>query len=115
MKRLLMSLAFLFALAQQAVADPPGERRVEIKVAEDGFQPREVQLKKGERVVLVFTHVTDDTCITAIDIPAEKVSKLELPLDKPISVAITPSRAGTEEFHCSAMGMGDGRLIVSEK
>jgi len=90
-------------------------RRVDIKVTADGFQPREIPLKKGERVTLVFTRVTDDTCITAIDIPAEKVSKVELPLDKPVSVAITPSKAGTEEFHCSAMGMGDGRLIVSEK
>ena len=80
----------------------------------DGFQPREVKLKKGEHVTLVFTRVTDDTCITAIDIPAEKVSKLELPLDQPVSVAIAPSKAGVEEFHCSAMGMGDGQLVVSE-
>jgi len=115
MNRLLTILAFTLPLALPAAADPPAERRVEIKVTEDGFQPREVQLKKGERVTLVFTRVTDDTCITAIDIPAERVAKLELPLNKPVSVAITPSKAGTEEFHCSAMGMGDGRLIVSEK
>lgn len=58
--------------------------------------------------------MTDDTCITAIDIPAEKVSRLELPLDRPVSVTITPAKEGTEEFHCSEMGMGDGRLIVSK-
>ena len=114
MMRLLTVLAFTLAFAPLALADPPAERRVEIKVTKDGFQPREVKVKKGERVVLVFTRVTDDTCITAIDIPAEKVTKLELPLNKPASVTITPAKAGTEQFHCSAMGMGDGRLIVSE-
>ncbi|HET6438922.1 MAG TPA: cupredoxin domain-containing protein [Anaeromyxobacter sp.] len=112
MKRLLITLVLTFPLLP-ALADEPAGRRVDIKVTPDGFQPQEVQLKKGERVTLVFTRVTDDTCITAIDIPAEHVSKLELPLDKPISVTITPASVGTEEFHCSEMGMGDGRLIVS--
>jgi len=113
MKRLLTILVFAFTFTLPALPDEPTERRVEIKVTEEGFQPREVRLKKGERVVLVFTRVTDDTCITAIDIPAEHVSKLELPLDKQVPVTITPAKEGTEEFHCSAMGMGDGQLIVS--
>jgi len=114
MKRLHAILALTVTFALPALADEPTERRVEVKVTEEGFQPREVKLEKGERVVLVFTRVTDDTCITAIDIPAEHVSKLELPLDKPVPVTITPAKEGTEEFHCSAMGMGDGKLIISQ-
>jgi len=113
MKKSFATILIMLSFALQALGEEQVARRVEIKVTEDGFQPREIQLKKGERVSLVFTRVTDDTCITAIDIPAEKVSKVELPLDKPVSVTITPAKEGTEEFHCSAMGMGDGRLIVS--
>jgi plastocyanin domain-containing protein len=113
MKKLLSALAFVGALVVPALADEPAPRQLEIKITADGFQPQEVKLKKGERVTLVFTRVTGDTCITAIDIPAENVSKLELPLDKPVSVTIKPAKVGTEKFHCSEMGMGDGRLVVS--
>jgi plastocyanin domain-containing protein len=113
MKKLLTALLFMVVLAVPALADEPTARRVEIKVTTEGFQPQEVKLRKGERVTLIFTRVTDDTCITAIDIPAENVSKLELPLDKPVSVTITPAKVGTEKFHCSEMEMGDGRIVVS--
>ena len=65
-----------------------------------------------EAVTLVFTRLTDATCIRAVDIPAEKVKKLELPLNQATSITITPKKVGVEAFHCSAMGMGDGKLIV---
>ena len=108
----LASLALLAAPALAADKAPAAGRRVEIKVTDAGFEPREVKLKKGEPATLVFTRVTDATCIKAIDIPDEKVKKLELSLNKPASVTITPKKAGVEAFHCSAMGMGNGKLIV---
>ena len=85
-----------------------------IKVTEDGFEPRELKLKRGEPTTLVFTRLTEDTCITAIDIPAEGVKDLQLPLNKAVSVTITPRKAGVEKFHCSAMGMGNGKLLVGD-
>ena len=87
-------------------------RKIEIAVTEAGFEPREVKLKKGEPATLVFTRKTDRTCITAVDIPDENVKKLKLPLNKPASITITPKKAGVEAFHCTAMAMGDGKLIV---
>jgi plastocyanin domain-containing protein len=106
------------ALAGDAPTTPSASseagRKVLIKVTEDGFRPREVKLKKGEPTTLVFTRVTENTCITAVDIPAENVKELDLPLNKTASVTITPQKSGVEKFHCSAMGMGDGKLIVGE-
>ncbi len=87
-------------------------RRIDIKVTDAGFEPREIRVKKGEPVTLVFTRVTDRTCITAIDIPDEEVKKLELPLNRPAEVTITPKKPGVEAFHCSAMAMGNGRIHV---
>jgi plastocyanin domain-containing protein len=110
----LASLAVLAAPAVAADKAPAAGRKVEIKVTDAGFEPREVKLRKGEPTTLVFTRLTDATCIKAIDIPDEKVKKLELPLDKPVSVTITPKKAGVEAFHCSAMGMGNGRLVVED-
>jgi plastocyanin domain-containing protein len=89
-------------------------RKIEITVNEAGFEPREIKLKKGEPATLVFTRKTDRTCITAIDIPAEDVKKLKLPLNQPVALTITPKKAGVEAFHCSAMGMGNGKLIVED-
>jgi plastocyanin domain-containing protein len=95
-------------------ASPTQGKKVEIKVTEDGFKPKKVKAKKGEPITLVFTRTTESTCITAVDIPDEDVKDLELPLNEPVSVTVTPKKAGVEKFHCSAMAMGDGRLVVSE-
>jgi len=92
----------------------PKEGKVEIKVTEAGFEPRQVKVEKGKPVTLVFTRVTDKTCITAIDIPDEQVKGFPLPLDRPASLTITPRKAGVEKFHCSAMGMGNGKIIVTD-
>lgn len=90
----------------------PAARQVQIKVTEQGFEPKEVKVKRGEPTTLVFTRLTDRTCITAIDIPAENVKDFDLPLNQPVSLTITPRKKGIEKFHCSAMAMGDGRIVV---
>ncbi len=97
-----------------AAAAVPVAGKVEIKVTEAGFEPREVKAEKGKPLTLVFTRVTDDTCITAIDIPDEQVKGFPLPLNRPASLTITPKKTGVERFHCSAMGMGNGKIIVAE-
>jgi plastocyanin domain-containing protein len=115
---LALALAAAPALAAEGKAEPKAAagqgRRIEIVVSEAGFEPREVKLKKGEPATLVFTRKTERTCITAIDIPAEDVKKLKLPLNQPVALTITPKKAGVEPFHCSAMAMGNGKLVVEE-
>jgi plastocyanin domain-containing protein len=100
--------------ADKAPAAPAAGRKIEIKVTDAGFEPREVQVKKGEAVTLSFLRTTDRTCIKAVDIPAEKVKNFQLPLDKAVAITITPAKAGVEAFHCTAMGMGGGKIIVSD-
>src|SRR5512142_1680523 len=112
-----MRLAFLAVLllcAGPAPAAPPAARTIEVKVTESGFEPREIALRTGQPVTLVFTRVTEHTCIKAVDIHDADVSNLQLPLGKPVSVTVTPKKAGLMPFHCSAMGMGNGKLIVSD-
>lgn len=113
MRQLLAALALLAAAPVLAEAPTaPKDGKVQIKVTDNGFEPRQIKVKKGKPVTLVFTRTTDRTCITAVDIPAEKVKGLELPLNQAVSVTVTPARAGTEPFHCTAMAMGNGKLIV---
>ncbi len=98
--------------AAQPASAPAAGRTVEIKVTEAGFQPSVVKARAGQPLTLVFTRVTDRTCVTAIDIPDENVKAFHLPLGRPVSLTITPARAGVEAFHCSAMGMGGGKIVV---
>ena len=108
MRHLALTAALL--AAAPALAAPT----LAIRVTDHGFEPQQIELKRGEPATLVFTRVTDRTCITAIDIPAENVRKLELPLNVPVSVTVTPQKKGTERFHCSAMGMGGGKIVVHD-
>ena len=118
MRHLLAALSVLAAVP--TLASPPAGpapaagsvKEVQIKVTTSGFEPKEVKAKKGQPIALVFTRTTEQTCITAIDMPAEEVKSFELPLNKAVTLTITPKKAGVERFHCSAMGMGDGKLIV---
>jgi plastocyanin domain-containing protein len=95
-------------------ATAPAGKKIQITVKEAGFEPSEIKLKKGEPVTLVFTRKAERTCMTAVDIPGENVKNLKLPLNQPVAVTITPRKAGVEPFHCSAMAMGDGKLVVEE-
>ena len=82
--------------ADKAPATPAAGKTIEIKVTDAGFEPREVRVKKGEPVTLSFLRTTNRTCIEAV------------------SPTITPAKAGVEPFHCTAMGMGGGKIIVVE-
>jgi plastocyanin domain-containing protein len=110
---LLTLLVALPALAADKVpAAPAAGKTIEIKVTDAGFVPKEIRVKKGVPVTLSFLRTTDRTCIKAVDIPDEKVKNFQLPLDKAVALTITPARVGVEPFHCTAMGMGGGKIIV---
>jgi plastocyanin domain-containing protein len=109
---LLALLVALPVLAADKAPAPAAANKIEIKVTENGFEPKEIKVKKGQPTTLSFLRTTDRTCIKAVDIPAEKVKGLELPLNTAVTVTITPAKAGVEKFHCTAMAMGDGKIVV---
>lgn len=74
------------------------------------FDPSTVTVKKGLPVKLTFIRKTKQTCATAVVFPGLKIRK-DLPLDKPVAVQFTPSKAGTIGFSCP-MGMIEGQVQV---
>ncbi len=117
MSRSLVLLALLAAPAlapAEAPAAAAAGPRIEIRVTQAGFEPRQVRVKRGQPTTLAFTRTTDQTCMTAIDVPEEGVKDLQLPLGQTVTVTITPARKGVEPFHCSAMAMGKGRIVVED-
>ncbi|MCA2980763.1 MAG: cupredoxin domain-containing protein [Myxococcaceae bacterium] len=86
-------------------------RVVELKVTADGFQPGKVSLKQGEPVKFVVTRVSDETCATEMLIAGTDV-KADLPLNKPVEIAWTPTKAGEVKFGCAMDMMVGGLLLV---
>jgi len=83
---------------QHATADAK-PRTIEVAVSSDGFVPAEIHVKKGEKVNLVVTRTTERTCATAIVVEDLGVNQ-DLPLGKPVTVAIRAEKAGKLRYAC---------------
>src|SRR5690349_16208122 len=108
-----IAAAFL-AAASPAWATPAknvkGAQVVEIAVTKDGFVPSTVTVKHGKPVQLVVTRKVERTCATDI-VSKDLGVNQALPLDKPVTVHLTPKKAGEYRFAC-AMDMIAGTLKV---
>ena len=89
----------------------PGVRTITMEVTGDGFVPANLSVKVGEPLKLVVTRKTDETCATDLLIDGTDI-KLALPLDKPVEVAWTPTKAGKIKFGCAMDMMVGGVLLV---
>jgi plastocyanin domain-containing protein len=94
---------------QEQKSRPAAVRTIEVGVT-GAFSPEEIHVKRGERVNLVFTRSTDRTCATSVHMKGLGIDR-DLPLGKPVTVALKPDKAGKFRFACS-MDMIAGTLIV---
>jgi plastocyanin domain-containing protein len=85
-------------------------RTIEVAVTSEGFVPAEVKVKKGEKVNLVVTRKTDKTCATAL-VMKEKGINVDLPLNKPVAVALKADKRGELKYACP-MDMIVGKIVV---
>lgn len=83
---------------------------IQLTVTKEGFEPSTVAVKAGKPVKLVVTRKVDKTCATEIVLKDFGVKK-ELPLDKAVTVEVTPKTPGEYRFACS-MDMIAGTLKV---
>lgn len=100
------------ALSTQAAgpAKPAAGATVAMKVTSDGFEPDKVKATKGQPLTLVITRTTDKTCATEIVVKDYGINT-PLPLNKPVSVTFTPTKAGQVRFACG-MDMISGVVVV---
>ena len=83
---------------------------IDIKV-EGGYSPSTISVKKGKTVKLNFTRTDSNTCLEEVILSDFKIKKY-LPLNKKITIEITPQKSGKFDFTCG-MNMFHGKLIVS--
>lgn len=97
------------AKAKETEAAKP--RVIELTVTQAGFKPSPITVKAGEPLKLIVTRTTDKTCGTEIVIPGYDIEK-KLPLNEPVTVEFTPTKAGKLKYGCAMGQMVSGVLMV---
>ena len=87
-----------------------GVQAASVTLAEQGYQPDSLTLRRGVPARITFVRKTDATCGTEIVLPDYNVKK-PLPLNRPVVVEFTPARAGEFKFTCG-MDMLRGKVVV---
>ena len=100
----------LLSAAGSASSESIVGRRVDINVGEHGFIPSAVDVKKGEATTLVFTRTSNSTCAFEVVFPELNLKK-DLPLKRPVAVAVPVDEARTIAFQCG-MGMYKSKVVV---
>lgn len=98
--------------APEKPAPADGKARViSMEVTEDGYVPANVTVKLNEPVTLRVTRKTDETCARELLIDGTDINA-ELPLNTPVDIAWTPTKAGQVKFGCAMDKMISGVLLV---
>jgi plastocyanin domain-containing protein len=107
MKTILAVLLVSFSMLAQAGS----KTNIELSVTESGFEPKSIDVKPGSDVVLNVTRKTDSTCAKQIQVPSKKI-KVDLPLNKAVTVNLGKLEKGEIRFGCGMSLMESGKIIV---
>src|SRR5262249_42833364 len=92
--RTLFVVLFALLACDKSSASAADLRKVPVVVDGKGFTPSSVDVKKSEKVQLVFTRTTDETCAKEVVFPEINLKK-DLPLNKPVAVDVPTESART--------------------
>ena len=92
--------------------DKNGVRRIEVTANTEGYKPDKIAGKPGEKLMLVFTRTADSSCISQLVTPDKQT--VDLPLNKPVEVAVTVPQTGSVGFACG-MDMFHGTIVAEPK
>ena len=85
---------------------------INIKVENGVYTPARIEVKKGQMIKLTFLRKDPSPCAEKVIFDGLDVS-LDLPVNKKISVSLTPEQVGDYSFTCQ-MKMYVGSLVVTE-
>ncbi len=111
MRTRLAALALtLTALAFLAGCAPAGPKEIQVAVTDNGFEPKDVTIKKGQAAVIVMTRKSDNTCATEA-VFTETGKKFDLPLNTAVRIDLTNVSPGTLHYAC-AMNMEKATVTI---
>lgn len=83
---------------------------LKITVSKNGFEPKSIGVKKGQKVLLAFIRTDEENCGEEIVFPKQNIKK-KLPLNETVPVEFTPAESGEIAFTCG-MDMLRGKILV---
>ncbi|MBF8249445.1 MAG: copper-binding protein [Candidatus Levybacteria bacterium] len=100
---------WFFLMKKEDKAVVVNKNNVDILV-KGGYSPNVVSIPKGKTTTLNFMRQDSSSCLEEVVIPDFKIRKY-LPLNKKVSIPITPQKEGEYEISCG-MNMFHGKIIV---
>ncbi len=79
-------------------------------VVEGGYSPSVISIPKDKKIKITFLRKDSSSCLEEVVISEFKIRRF-LPLNKRVSIEITPQKEGTFPFSCG-MNMFHGKIIV---
>ncbi|MBC7712574.1 MAG: cupredoxin domain-containing protein [Rhizobacter sp.] len=80
-------------------------------ITEKGYVPDHLSVKAGTPVVLKITRQTNATCAREVLVPSQNI-RVELPLNKEVSVKVAALKKGEIKFGCAMNMMVAGVINV---
>ena len=77
---------------------------------EGGYSPNTISIPQGKTTKIAFFRKDSSSCLEEVILNDFKIKKF-LPLNKKITIEITPQKTGEFKFSCG-MNMFHGRIIV---
>lgn len=105
-------LVLLCALISTCLFAKDAPTEYKMLVTENGFEPSSLKVIAGKPVTLKITRKTNATCAREITVPSQKL-KVDLPLDKEVTVKLAALSKGEVKFGC-AMDMMIGGVIFAQ-
>ena len=88
------------------------DKTIDVKVTRKGFEPARIEVNANEKVTLNITREVKITCAKKVTVPSENIEK-DLPLNKAVSVELTPTKKGEIAFGCAMKQMLGGVIVVN--
>lgn len=79
-------------------------------IVEGGYSPNTISIPVGKTTQISFTRKDPSSCLEEVVLSDFRIKKY-LPLNKKVTVAITPQKKGEFDFACG-MNMFHGKIIV---
>lgn len=79
-------------------------------LVDGGYKPNVIKIRKNQPVTLTFLRKDSNDCLEEVIFPDYKIKEF-LPLNKPVSVTLSPPHPKHSTFHCG-MNMFHGKIEV---
>lgn len=100
------------AVEKPDVIATASKQPIRIEVSSNGYKPKTIGVKRGERVSLEFYRADADNCGEKVVFKDLKIER-DLPVGEKVVIEVTPDKTGELKFSCG-MDMFRGKLLVTE-